>query len=167
MDVNAWLEIYRENGYIQELRRYIGHAPLIGVACGIIVINSRGEILLQKRRDNGRWGIIGGAMEIGESVQETVIREAREEAGITIGQMDLFGIYSGMDRLVEYPNGDICYSACIVFITKDFEGTIVSQEEEVIEHRFFAPENLPGEINEYDKVYIRDWKEGKTGIIVR
>lgn len=167
MDVNSWLEIYREKGYIQELRRHIGHAPLIGVACGVIVLNRRGEILLQKRRDNGRWGIIGGAMEIGESVQETVIREAREEAGITIGRMDLFGIYSGMDRLIVYPNGDICYAACIVFISRDFEGTIVNQEEEVIEHRFFAPEDLPDEINEFDKVYIRDWMEGKNGIIVR
>ena len=43
-------------------------------------------------------------MEIGESVQETAIRKAREEAGITIGRMDLFGICSGMDRLIAYPN---------------------------------------------------------------
>ena len=106
-------------------------------------------------------------MEIGESIQETVIREAREEARITIGHMDLFGIYSGKDRLIVYPNGDICYAACIVFISRDFEGTIVNQEEEVIEHRFFAPEELPDEINEFDKVYIRDWMEGKNGIIVR
>ena len=167
MNVKDWLEIYRKNGYVQELRRHIGHAPLIGVACGVIVVNSVGEILLQKRRDNGCWGIIGGAMEIGESVQETVIREAREEAGITIGRMDLFGIYSGMDRLIVYPNEDICYSACIVFISGDFDGVIVNQEEEVIEHRFFAPEDLPGEINKYDKAIIRDWQEGKKGIIVR
>ena len=166
MDVNSWLEIYREKGYIQELRRHIGHAPLIGVACGVIVLNSRGEILLQKRRDNGRWGIIGGAMEIGESVQETVIREAREEAGITIGRMDLFGIYSGMDRLIIYPNGDICYAACIVFISRDFEGTIVNQEE-VIGHRFSAPEDLSAETNKFEKVFIRAWMEGKNGIIVR
>ena len=167
MDTKDWLAIYRKKGYIQELRRQVGHAPLIGVACGIIVLNGAGEILLQKRRDNGRWGIIGGAMEIGESFQETVIREAREEAGITIGHMDLFGIYSGMDRLIVYPNGDICYAACIVFISNDFQGMIVNQEEEVIEHRFFSPEDFPDEINEFDKVYVRDWKEGKNGIIVR
>ena len=67
MDVKDWLEINRRNGYVQELRRHIGHAPLIGVACGVIVVNSDGEIFLQKRRDNGCWGIIGGTMEIGES----------------------------------------------------------------------------------------------------
>lgn len=46
----------------------------------------------------------------------------------------------------------------VVFISGDFEGTVVNQEE-VIEHRFFAPEDLPAEINEFEKVYIRDWTE--------
>ena len=62
METKDWLETFREKGYIQELRRQVGHAPLIGVAYGVIVLNDAGEILLQKRRDNGRWGIIGGAM---------------------------------------------------------------------------------------------------------
>lgn len=69
-DDNSWLETCREKRYMQELRRYFGYVPLIGVACGVLVLNRRGEILLQKRRDKSRWGIIGSAMETGESVQE-------------------------------------------------------------------------------------------------
>ncbi len=38
--------------------------------CGVIIENEKGEILLQKRRDNGCWGLPGGAMEIGEKILE-------------------------------------------------------------------------------------------------
>lgn len=43
---------YREN-YIAEMRKVVGHAPLRTIGCGVIIENDKGEILLQKRRDNG------------------------------------------------------------------------------------------------------------------
>ena len=86
------IEKYRGN-YIKEMRKIVGHAPLMGTACGVIIENDRGEILLQKRRDNGCWGILGGAMEIGEKFIEAARREVYEEAGIEIEDMEVFGIY--------------------------------------------------------------------------
>lgn len=38
--------------YIKEMRKDVGHAPLMVTACGVIIENDKGEILLQKRRDN-------------------------------------------------------------------------------------------------------------------
>ena len=67
MTVDEYIEFYRKNGYIREMRKYVGHAPVMSCACGVIVESSDGEILLQKRRDNGHWAIIGGAMEMGET----------------------------------------------------------------------------------------------------
>lgn len=99
---------YRGN-YIKEMRKTVGHAPLMVTGVGVIIENDKGEILLQKRRDNGCWAIIGGAMEIGEKLTEAVKREAYEEAGIAIGELQLFGIYSGEERIITYPNGDICF----------------------------------------------------------
>ena len=46
--------------------------------------NDKGEKLLQMRRDNGLWSLIGGSMEIGEKFIEVIKREAFEEAGIEI-----------------------------------------------------------------------------------
>jgi 8-oxo-dGTP pyrophosphatase MutT (NUDIX family) len=46
----------------------------------VIVENSRGEILLKRRRDNGMWGIAGGAVELGESVEDAARRELYENA---------------------------------------------------------------------------------------
>ncbi len=167
MNLEDYMDLYKANGYIMELRKHIGHAPIMCTAGGIIIENDRNEILLQKRRDNNCWGIIGGAMEIGESIYETVVREAQEEAGIIVRSMELFGIYTGEDRFITYPNGDICYVTSIVFKTKQYEGEIINQKSEVLEHRFFERSNLPSEINEFDKVYINDWLKNSETIVIR
>ena len=59
-------------------------------ACAIIFDDS-GKVLLERRSDNGFWGLPGGAVEVGESVEQAVKREVMEETGIlahsrTIGQ---------------------------------------------------------------------------------
>lgn len=45
---------------------------------GGIVYNDLNEILLQKRGDRNMWGLPGGAMELGESLEETAKREILE-----------------------------------------------------------------------------------------
>lgn len=156
---------YREN-YIAEMRKDVGHAPLMVISCGIIIENSKGEILLQKRRDNGLWALIGGSMEIGEKFIETIKREAFEEAGIKINELSLFGIYSGEDRIITYPNGDICCGTGIIFKTTGYSGEIQNNTEEALEHRFFDKTTLPDNINKYDKQIIIDWTKNLQQVIV-
>ena len=157
------IEKYRGN-YIAEMRKVVGHAPLRIIGCGVIIENDKGEILFQKRRDNGLWAIIGGSMEIGEKFIETVKREAFEEAGIEIGELALFGIYSG--EIITYPNGDICCGSGIIFKTTAYSGEIQNNTEEALEHRFFDKANLPDNINKYDKRVIADWAENIQQVIV-
>ncbi len=152
--------------YIAEMRKVVGHAPLRTTGCGVIIENDKGEILLQKRRDNGLWAIIGGSMEIGEKFIETVKREAFEEAGIEIKELTLFGIYSGEDRIITYPNGDICCGTSIIFKTTAYSGEIQNNTEEALEHRFFDKANLPDNINKYDKQIIIDWTKNFQQVIV-
>lgn len=156
---------YRKN-YIKEMRKDVGHAPLMVTACGVIIENDKGEILLQKRRDNGCWGLLGGSMEIGEKLMEVARREVFEEAGIEIGELILFGIYSGEDRVINYPNGDICCVTCIVFKTIMYSGEIQNNTEEAFEHRFFDKAGLPDNINEFDKRCIIDWTKDLQQVIV-
>ena len=156
---------YRKD-YIKEMRKDVGHAPLMVTSCGVIIENEKGEILLQKRRDNGCWAILGGSMEIGEKFTEVVKREVYEEAGIEIGELELFGIYSGEDRIIVYPNGDICCGTGIVFRTTVYSGEIQNNTEEAIEHRFFAKTSLPENMNQYDKRCITDWTKDFKQVIV-
>lgn len=61
-------------GYIEEIRSKIGHAPNIICACGCLIFNDKGQVLLQKRKDNNQWGNPGGIMELGEDIYQTVFR---------------------------------------------------------------------------------------------
>ncbi|MBD5535649.1 MAG: NUDIX hydrolase [Lachnospiraceae bacterium] len=156
---------YRKN-YIREMRKAVGHAPLMVISCGVIIENDKGEILLQKRRDNGCWALPGGSMEIGEKFVEVAKREVYEEAGLEIGELTLFGIYSGEDGIIIYPNGDICYGTGIVFKTRVYSGEIQNRMEEALEHRFFGKTNLPDNLNKYDKRFIVDWSKNLQQVIV-
>ena len=84
------------------------HAPkannLIPAASGV-VINERGEILLHRRSDNEYWSIPGGAMEPGETIRQTAVREIREETGIEVEADRLVVIYSDPNHVVEYSDG--------------------------------------------------------------
>lgn len=165
IDMKDMIAKYRKN-YIKEMRKDIGHAPLMVTSCGVIIENEKGEILLQKRRDNGCWALLGGSMEIGEKFVEVAKREVYEEAGIEIGELTLFGIYSGEDGIITYPNGDICYGTGIVFKTTVYRGGIQNNTEEALEHRFFDKANLPDNINQYDKRVIVDWAKNLQQVIV-
>lgn len=69
-------------------------AQQIVPAVTAFVMNSQGEILLERRSDNGRWGMPGGVQEIGEGITQTVVREVREETGIDVEVTGLVGIYT-------------------------------------------------------------------------
>ena len=165
IDMKDIIARYREN-YIAEMRKDVGHAPLMVTSCGVIIENDKGEILLQKRRDNGCWALLGGSMEIGEKFVEVAKREVFEEAGIEIGEFVLFGIYSGEDRIITYPNGDICCGTGIIFKTTVYSGEIQNNTEEALEHRFFGKADIPDNINEYDKRIIIDWTKDFKQVIV-
>ena len=47
-----------------------------------IVVNDNGQILLQQRKDNGKWGLPGGCQELGEEFEDTVVREVFEETNL-------------------------------------------------------------------------------------
>ena len=58
-------------GYIMDLRKIVGHKPLIMASAGVIIINKNNpnQILLQKRKDNGLWDYPGGSLEMEDSFE--------------------------------------------------------------------------------------------------
>ena len=104
--------------YIMDLRKHIGHDPIIGIGATTMVFNDKKEILLNLRSDTNTWGIPGGSMELYEDIKETAIRELREEAGITAENLELVDVLSGKDYYFEYPNGD---KMCTVIINVNIQ----------------------------------------------
>ena len=102
-------------------------------------------------------------MEIAETFMETATREIREEVGIEVENLKLFGLYSGEERIIHYPNGDVVYSLAVIFQTSDYKGTISDANEEVLEHRFFARDEIPDNLFAPDARGISDWATGSGG----
>ena len=130
-------------GYIMDLRRFVGHGPLLQCAGSVIIENEKGEILLGRRTDNHLWGYAGGAMELGESIEDCARRELWEEMGLIADEMEFLTVNSGPEAHYVYPNGDEVYNVEIVYVCRKYQGQLRRQEEEMEALAFFPIDALP------------------------
>ena len=126
-----------------------------------IIVNEKGEILLQSRADNDRWGLPGGCQELGERFEETVIREVKEETNLDVAENDLelIAIVSGKSRRNEYPNGDVVINNTALYCIKNYSGTL-KWDSESKNMQFFALDNLP--VNQNDPDLIEMYRQKKS-----
>ena len=120
-----------------------------------IIENEKGEILLQRRSDNDLWGIPGGCQELGESFEETIIREIKEETNLDVEEKDLrlIGIVSGKTRMNNYPNGDVVINNTPLYYIEKYSGELKYNEESK-ELKFFNLNNLPQNQNDPDLIEV-------------
>lgn len=149
------------SGYIMDLRKLVGHRPILQVGASVIVEDSDGRILLQKRRYNQCWGYAGGSVELDEKVEEAAKRELFEETGLKALSLELFGVFSGEEMHYVYPNGDEVSNVDIVYICRDYRGNLKKQESEVLELSFFSVESIPREISPPNAEPIKQWMNQK------
>ncbi|QWG34350.1 NUDIX domain-containing protein [Bacillus mycoides] len=133
-------------GYIEDMRQRVGNHPLILIGSHAIILNANNELLLQLRTDFNRWGIIGGALEYNETLEDAVKREVFEETGLTVKNVELFRTYSGPDFYQIYPNGDQVHGVLVVYICREFQGELVCDQTESKELRFFPLDELPSNL---------------------
>jgi 8-oxo-dGTP pyrophosphatase MutT (NUDIX family) len=129
--------------YIEDLRELVGHRPLILPGTHVYLLDEMGRVLLMKRTDTGGWGLPGGFMEPGETLEEAARREVLEETGLTVGDLALIRVFSGPECYYRYPNGDEVYSVLAAYSTRDFHGTLAQQSAEASELAFFGLREQP------------------------
>jgi len=144
--------------YILQLRQYIGHRPILMVGAAILVLDKQKRLLLMKRSDSGYWGMPGGATEPGELVDEAAKRETLEETNLEIGEMSLFGVFSGPELYYKYPNGDEVYNVTIVYLSRDWRGEVQLNDEHT-EWRWFTVREIPEEISPPIRPVIEQFKQ--------
>lgn len=134
-------------------------------AASVIVTDAEGRILLHRRRDNNRWALPGGVMEIGESIADCAQREVREETGLTVEIMGIVGIYSDPRHVFAYDDGEVRQEFSICFRAQILEGAIGSSEESY-EVAFFDPSAI-SDLEMVDSIRRRidDYLDGDRPVI--
>ena len=148
------MEVSKIYGYPVFIRKCMGtlqhKIPVFPDGAAAIIENDKGEILLQSRKDNDKWGLPGGC-------QEEAIREIKEETNLDVREEDLelLDIVSGLSRKNEYPNGDVVINNTALYLIRKYSGDLIWDEESK-DMKFFPLNNLPKNQNDPDliKVYI-------------
>ncbi|WP_082235125.1 NUDIX hydrolase [Halobacillus massiliensis] len=145
-------------GYVEELRALVGKRPLILPGAVAIIVNEKGEILLQERTSPKRvWGLPGGLMELGESMEETAEREVYEETHLKIEKLKLIDVFSGEDYYTVAPNGDQYYSVTAAYYTADYQGELRPNQEEAFSCAFTSPHILPEKMVASHRKIIKEY----------
>ena len=115
----------KDLGYLLNLRKVVGHRPLV-VACSVaLVFNDKHEVLLEKRADDQMLDFPGGSIELNEEASQTAKRELLEETGLTADSLTLFNVYD------------------IVYLVNKVSGELKKQEDEVLNLSYYQLEKIP------------------------
>jgi len=125
-----------------------------------LVVDHEQHLLMMKRTDSGLWGIPGGAVELGEVIEEAARRETREETNLEIVEMSLFGVFSGPELHYIYPNGDEVYNVSIVYLSHNWQGEIKLNDEHS-EWKWFPANELPEDFSPPIRTILARWKNSQ------
>lgn len=107
------------------------HLAHFRIAVNALIFEAE-RVLLVHRRDIDWWNLPGGGMEVGETVEEALCREVREETGLEVAVEYLVGVYSKPQK----------QEVVLTFRCRITGGTLTATEESRA-CRFFAPDALP------------------------
>jgi ADP-ribose pyrophosphatase YjhB (NUDIX family) len=137
--------------YIAKIRAPVVDEYLMLNACAVVVVNEKNEVLLQKRSDNGLWGLPGGLMELNETIQEAAIREVKEETNLDIVLKRFIGIF--VNPFMRWREKDLAKIYSFAFLAEIVGGELMVNDTESTELKYFSFENLP-EIHSMDNLEI-------------
>lgn len=132
-------DLYDKNGNITGLTYFKGdkipqgYYPMVVMVC---IQNSKGEFLMQKRvpQKGGDWGVTGGHPKAGETSEQGIVTEVREELGIDISNRPLEVFAEGCD-------GKDCFK--MYYLNADLDiAKLTIQEDELTEVRWFSMQEL-------------------------
>jgi len=152
--------------YWQRVRQMIGkETMIIPSAAGAIV--HEGKILLVRHNLLKKWQIPGGLQEIGESLQQTVQREIKEELGLDLTTGSLMSVYSDPKWTIEFPDESKLQQLIFFFLMQGHLSPINIQTNEIAAYQFFAPDEIPEDTFECCKQKIIDWTRYQGQVTLR
>lgn len=143
--------------YWKQLRQKVGHDKVILNCAGAAILDDNNRVLLQKRTDKDCWSFPGGVMDMGESFDETAVREVKEETGLEVTIQELIGIYSKYSD--EYQNGDKSQPVLIFFKCSAVGGELRCDGDETLELKYFDLDEQPKLLNKQHEDMFNDLRE--------
>lgn len=123
------------------MNRAYPQRPLVGV--GAVIVDAARVVVVRRAGEplKGHWSIPGGLIEAGETLQAAVVRETREETGLTVQVGELLEVF---DRITLDAEGKVQYH----FVLLDFLCRAVSGElkagGDAAEARWLTAQELAG-----------------------
>jgi 8-oxo-dGTP pyrophosphatase MutT (NUDIX family) len=114
-----------------------------------VLIVKDGDVLLVKHAYQDHYFLPGGMVKKGETFEQTAKRELKEEVGIELGELRLFGVYN---NFYEYKNDGI-----VVFLCESFQKSHGS-DHEIESFDFFPMTKLPANISSGTKRRINEYR---------
>ena len=107
----------------------------------IIIVDDKRRVILVKRAfdpSKGLWDLPGGFIDIGETAEESVIREAKEELGVEVDKIQY--LFSGYDR---YGYRGLNYHTLGFVFTAQIASGEIQPLDDVEEIQYFAEDEIP------------------------
>lgn len=137
-----------------DLKRGIDH---IGLSAASIIHDGKGRLLLMKRgakaRDeNGRWDICGGAVEFGETMEEAVKREVKEELCTKALDVKFLGAY---DAHRVHDGKQTHWIALVHGVRVNPKNVKIGEPDKIDEIGWFTTKDLPAPLHSmFDKAIL-------------
>jgi 8-oxo-dGTP pyrophosphatase MutT (NUDIX family) len=150
---------------LEPLRAPLFTRPTPLTAGDAAVIDDGGRIMLIQRADNQKWAMPGGALEVGETPLEGVLREVLEETGTCCKPVSLVGVYDS--RPCGVASRYHLYLITFLFRPVEREEHVApSHSHEVLDVRWYTEDALPeeihpGSLSRIAKAY-RVWRDGEA-----
>ena len=118
------------------------------------------EILLELRADCGLWCVPGGRLDPGESIEECVKREVKEETNIDVILDNLFCVYSHpkIGTLRHYLEDDFSQHVIDIFLIGLPTSNKIKKSKESLDVKFFRLDNIPDNLVPTLAMAIKDYK---------
>lgn len=127
----------------------------IGVGVGAFILNDSNELLLQKRAvpaEKDYWCIPGGRLEMFETLEHAVIREAKEEIGADIKVIKLMGV---CDHIIEVENA---HWVAMSYLCKIEKGNpTIMEPDKASDMKWFPLNALPEKLTITTKKALNDY----------
>ncbi|MEO9904395.1 NUDIX domain-containing protein [Nisaea sp.] len=132
------------DSYLGQLRKLIGSRMVLMPGARCVILDSDEKVLLQLRGDFHVWGLPAGLSEPGESVLGTLVREVREETGLTVLDPTPWGHASSPEETTRvFPNGDTVQGFGVDFVVRKWSGELTVDGSETLALDWFPLDDLP------------------------